>query len=150
MFFDVNAILNSYGYISLFVTSFLASTILPLGSEGLVALMVLNKFDIMTVVFVASIGNYLGACTSYFIGIEGRNILITKILKIGEREIQRSEQIFAKYGAYALLFTWLPGIGDALTVVSGILKYRFDLFTLFVFTGKFLRYFVVAYLVYLY
>ena len=70
--------------------------------------MVLNKFDIMTVVFVASIGNYLGACTSYFIGIEGRNILITKILKIGEREIQRSEQIFAKYGAYALLFTWLP------------------------------------------
>ncbi len=61
MFFDVNAILNSYGYISLFVTSFLASTILPLGSEGLVALMVLNKFDFMTVVFVASIGNYLGA-----------------------------------------------------------------------------------------
>lgn len=135
---------------TLVVTSFLASTIVPLGSEGLVALMVLNKFDFMAVILVASIGNYLGACTSYFIGIEGRNILVTKYLKIGEREIQRSEQIFTKYGAYALLFTWLPGIGDALTIMSGIFKYRFDLFTLFVFTGKFLRYFAIAYLVYFY
>jgi membrane protein YqaA with SNARE-associated domain len=147
MLVEANEILTSYGYISLFITSFLASTVLPLGSEGLVALLVLKKFDMLTVVVVASIGNYLGACTSYYIGVEGRKIVIQKYLKISDDQMQMSEKMFARYGAYALLFTWLPLIGDALTVVSGALKYRFYLFTLFVFTGKFLRYFVVAYLV---
>lgn len=150
MLFESISLLSNYGYYSLFITSFLASTILPLGSEALLILMVLNKNNIISVVFVASIGNYLGACTSYYIGLKGRYIIIKKYLKISHEQIRKSELLFSKYGSYSLLFTWIPLIGDALTVTSGILKYRFTLFTLFVFTGKFLRYFVIAYFVYNY
>ncbi|MGM0770589.1 MAG: YqaA family protein [Halobacteriota archaeon] len=147
MLLEINSLLNSYGYISLFLTSFLASTIFPLGSEALLIYLLLNKFDLIPVVLVASIGNYLGACTSYYIGLKGRNILISKYLKISNDHILNSETMFARYGSYTLLLSWLPLIGDALVVTSGILKYRFSRFTLFVFTGKFLRYFTLAYLV---
>ncbi|MCD4822232.1 MAG: DedA family protein [Methanococcoides sp.] len=150
MLFEISSLLNNYGYVSLFITSFLASTILPLGSEGILIFLILNKFDMISVVFVASIGNYLGACTSYYIGLKGRHFIIKKYFKINNDQICKSEKLFSKYGSYILLFTWLPLIGDALTVTSGILKYRFTWFTLFVFTGKFLRYFIIAYLVFNY
>ncbi|MDG6244148.1 MAG: DedA family protein [Methanolobus sp.] len=143
---DIMPLLTDYGYISLFITSFLASTLLPLGSEGLVVLMVLNKFNIYTVVLVASVANFLGACTSYYIGYTGRSLVISKYLGISEGHLKRAEESFRKYGAFSLLFTWLPGIGDAITVAGGILKYRFSYFAILVFAGKLFRYMAVAYL----
>ncbi|SDF80444.1 membrane protein YqaA, SNARE-associated domain [Methanolobus vulcani] len=142
---DVTTILTDYGYISLFVTSFLASTILPLGSEGLVALMVIDKFNIYSVVIVASVANFLGACTSYYIGFTGRGLVINKYMRISDEQIQRVERGFEKYGGISLLFTWLPGIGDAIAVAGGLLRYNFAQFTVFVFIGKAFRYMLVAY-----
>ncbi len=143
---DITPILTDYGYISLFVTSFLASTILPLGSEGLVVLLILEKFNIYTVVLIASIANFLGACTSYYIGLTGRDIFIGKYMHISEDQLQRTEGIFSKYGALSLLFTWLPGIGDGIALAGGILRYRFIHFAVLVFAGKFFRYMVIAYI----
>jgi len=143
---DVAAILTDYGYASLFITSFLASTLLPLGSEGLVALMVLEKFNIYTVVLVASVANFLGACTSYYIGFTGRELFISKYMRISENQLQRAEGFFNKYGSISLLFTWLPGIGDAITVAGGLLRYKFLQFTVLVFAGKIFRYVIVAYI----
>lgn len=143
---NITTLLTDYGYISLFITSFLASTILPLGSEGLVALMVFEKFNIYTVVFVASIANFLGACTSYYIGYTGRGFFINKYMRISEEQLQKAENSFKKYGGFSLLFTWLPGIGDAITVAGGLLRYRFIYFAILVFIGKIFRYLLVAYL----
>ncbi len=143
---DLTWFLTDYGYISLFITSFLASTVLPLGSEGLVVLMVLGDFNVYTVVMVASIANFLGSCTSYYVGYLGRKLVMFRYMRISEKEIRRAENIFSKYGAFSLLFTWLPGIGDVLTVVAGTLKYRFDYFTILVFAGKLFRYTAVAYI----
>jgi membrane protein YqaA with SNARE-associated domain len=53
--------LLNFGYPGLFIASFLASTILPFGSEGIVVLLVSQGFNTMTVVMVASIGNFFGA-----------------------------------------------------------------------------------------
>jgi membrane protein YqaA with SNARE-associated domain len=138
-------ILSNYGYPGLFLASFLASTILPFGSEGIVVLLVYEKFNILAVVMVASTGNYLGACTSYYIGLKGRGIG-ERYLGIKSKEIETAEKYFSKYGMYVLLFTWLPFLGDALTVASGLLRLKFWLFSVLVFTGKFLRYLAVAYL----
>lgn len=143
---DMTTILTDYGYISLFITSFLASTILPLGSEGLVALMIIDKFNIYTVVIVASVANFLGACTSYYIGFTGRGFFINKYMRISDEQIQRAEGSFKKYGGLSLLFTWLPGIGDAIAVVGGLLRYRFTQFAVLVFIGKAFRYMLVAYI----
>ncbi len=138
------SLLLNYGYTGLFMASFLASTILPFGSEGIVIFLISSKFNVLTVVAVASAGNFLGACTSYYIGLKGRGY-IERYLRIDSKEIEKAERYFSRYGSYMLLFTWLPLIGDALTVTSGILRLRFMVFTVFVFTGKFLRYLVVAY-----
>jgi membrane protein YqaA with SNARE-associated domain len=143
---DIMPLLTDYGYISLFITSFLASTILPLGSEGLVVLMVLGNFNIYTVVLVASVANFLGSCTSYYIGYTGRSLVISKYLHISDNQLKRAEESFKKYGAFSLLFTWLPGIGDAITVAGGLLRYRFSYFAILVFAGKLFRYMAVAYL----
>lgn len=138
-------VLLNYGYFGLFIASFLASTIFPFGSEGVLVYLVYEKFNIPTLVLVASAGNYLGACTSYYIGLKGRGI-VERYLRIDPRDIEKAEKYFAKYGMYILLFTWLPFIGDAFTVAGGLLRLRFWLFSVLVFTGKFLRYLAVAYL----
>jgi len=142
---SVEAVLLNYGYSGLFLASFLASTILPFGSEGILVYLISQGFDLSAVVIVASVGNFLGACTSYYIGLKGRSFA-QRYLGIEPEKIEKSEKYFSKYGSYVLLFTWLPLIGDAFTVVSGLLRLKFWLFSVLVFTGKFLRYLAVAYL----
>ncbi|MDO9097637.1 MAG: YqaA family protein [Candidatus Methanoperedens sp.] len=138
-------VLLNYGYFGLFIASFLASTIFPFGSEGVLVYLVYENLNIPTLVLVASAGNYLGACTSYYIGLKGRGI-VERYLRIDSRDIEKAEKYFSKYGMYILLFTWLPIIGDAFTVAGGLLRLRFWMFSVLVFTGKFLRYLAVAYL----
>ena len=144
MFESSEGLLLNYGYIGLFLASLLASTILPFGSEGILIYLVQKGFNIPALVLVASAGNFLGACTSYYIGFKGR-ILVEKYLKFNPAELDKAERFFTRYGYYVLLFTWLPFIGDAITVAGGLLRLDFRIFLLFVFTGKFLRYLAVAY-----
>ncbi|MFZ3167858.1 MAG: YqaA family protein [Candidatus Methanoperedens sp.] len=145
MFESLESMLLNYGYQGLFLASFLASTILPFGSEGILIYLVQKKFNIPALVLVASVGNFLGACTSYYIGFKGR-ILVEKYLRFDPKELEKGEKIFTKYGSFVLLFTWLPFIGDAITVVGGLLHLNFKIFSVLVFTGKFLRYLAVAYI----
>ena len=142
---SLQTILLNYGYIGLFLASFLASTILPFGSEGILVFLVYEKFNIPALVLVASIGNYFGACTTYYMGLKGRGFA-EKYLSIDPGNLEKAEKIFSKYGVAVLLFTWLPGIGDVFTVFGGLLRVKFWIFSVLVFTGKFLRYLVVAYL----
>ena len=145
MFESLESMFLGYGYQGLFLASFLASTILPFGSEGILIYLVRNKFNIPALVLVASVGNFLGACTSYYIGFKGRTF-VEKYLKFNPEELDKTEKFFARYGSFVLLFTWLPFLGDAITVVGGLLRLNFRIFSILVFTGKFLRYLAVAYL----
>ncbi len=142
---NLTAVMADYGYIGLFISSFLASTILPLGSEALVILLIRINCSFLLVVAVATAGNYLGACTSYYIGFKGRQDLIEKYLGIPRAKLEKADKWFRKYGTYSLLFTWVPVIGDAITVSGGILKLDFKTFSFYVILGKALRYAAVAY-----
>ncbi len=132
-------------YVSLFFTSFLASTIFPLGSEALVVYLITQGHSIGIVVVLASIGNYLGACTTYLLGWVGREKYLEKYLRMKQSELKKGEQIFEKYGAPILLFTWVPLVGDALAAIGGIFKLNFVVFSIYVFIGKFIRYLAIAY-----
>ena len=144
----IESILLPYGYPGLFLASFLASTVLPLGSEGVLILLIARNFNIFSVVLVATAGNYLGACTSYYIGLAGRTQLIGKHLHINAEQIEHAQVWFEKYGSWSLLFTWVPVLGDALPVAAGMMKLKFGIFSILVFAGKLLRYGTLAYLVY--
>lgn len=69
-----------------------------------------------------------------------------KYLRIEQSDIEKAEKYFSKYGSYVLLFTWVPLIGDAITVTGGLLRLKFTTFAVLVFVGKFFRYLAVAYL----
>ncbi|WP_172825514.1 VTT domain-containing protein [Geobacter sp. DSM 9736] len=143
----MNDLLVAHGYPALFLLSFLASSLVPLGSEWLLVTMLLKKHDPVASVAVASIGNYLGACTTYWIGLRGGDFMIRKLLRIDENAQQRAEKLYTRYGSWSLLFSWLPIVGDPMCLVGGILKVRFINFSVLVFTGKTIRYATVAWLI---
>jgi membrane protein YqaA with SNARE-associated domain len=132
------------GYPALFVLSFLASTLIPLGSEWLLVALLVQGFAPVPVVLVASTGNLVGACTSYGIGICGSAFLTTRLLRLDEKNRARAERFFAKYGIWSLLLSWLPVIGDPLCVVAGMMKAGLGRFAIIVLTGKTARYAAVA------
>jgi len=135
------------GYPALFLLSFLASTLVPLGSEWLLAVLLLNGFDASMVVLVATVGNSCGALTTYAIGLWGGPFLVQRLLRISHESQQRAEQYFTRYGSWALLFSWVPILGDPLCLAAGVLRTGFWRFLLLVTTGKLIRYFMVAQLV---
>jgi len=142
----MHEVLTSYGYPSLFFLSFLASTLLPLGSEWLLAAMLLQRHDPVAVVLVATVGNYLGASTSYWIGICGGSLLAEKLLRIDAASRERAERFFVRYGSWSLLLSWLPVVGDPLCLAGGLLRIPYIRFSVLVATGKFVRYATVAWL----
>ncbi|OGQ96981.1 MAG: hypothetical protein A2521_11645 [Deltaproteobacteria bacterium RIFOXYD12_FULL_57_12] len=140
----MEAFFANHGYLMLFLVSFLAATLLPLGSEWLLAAMLLQDFAPLPVIAVATLGNTLGACTTYLIGLYGGPFLIRKLLRINEPAQQRAERFFQKYGVWALLFSWLPVVGDPLCLAGGLFRVPFSRFSLLVFIGKLGRYATLA------
>ena len=136
--------LISHGYPALFLLSFLAATLIPLGSEWLVVALVVGGFVPSAVVLVATAGNVLGAATNYWIGLCGSTFLATKVLRMDEQALRRAESSFARYGSWGLLLSWLPVVGDPLCLVAGMLRVPLLRFFLLVLAGKLARYAVVA------
>ena len=142
----MESFLASHGYSGLFALSFLASTLLPVGSEWLLVLMLLKGNDPLATVAVATAGNYLGGCTTWAIGILGGPLLVRRILRIDQATEEAAVRFYRRYGVWSLLLSWIPIIGDPLCLTGGILKVDFTRFSLLVFTGKLVRYAVVAWL----
>lgn len=135
------------GYLGLFIAAFLAATILPLSSELVLTALLLNGLSPEYLVITATVGNVLGSLTNYGLGYWASKTVIQKWLRMSESEFVQAEERFKKYGIIALLFAWVPIIGDPLTVMAGILRIRLLWFFILVTTGKFLRYFILATLI---
>ena len=138
---------TEFGYIGLFLSSFLAATILPMSSEIVLSILLLNHLNPAMLVGVATCGNVLGSFTNYAIGIWGSAYLTEKILKISEEEFCAAKKRFQKYGVLSLFFAWVPVVGDPLTVVAGALRVNINLFLILVTAGKLVRYLFISYAV---
>lgn len=140
----MEAFLLDHGLSALFIVSFLAATVIPLGSEWLLIALLLQGQAPTPVVGVATLGNFLGACTTYGLGYWGSTFVAQKILRISEQEASRTMAIYSRYGSWSLLFSWLPIIGDPLCLVAGSLRFRPLHFAMLVFSGKLARYWLLA------
>jgi membrane protein YqaA with SNARE-associated domain len=138
--------LSQPGYGCLFILSFLASSLLPLGSEWLLALMLLKGYPPLATVLTATAGNYLGALSTYLIGILGGEWLINRMLRISPEQQERARGYYRRYGVCTLFFSWLPVIGDPLCLVGGMMRTDMRLFTILVASGKLARYAAVAWI----
>lgn len=126
-------------YFILFITALISATLFPLGSEALLIYNIKEGYNIYLLLFFATLGNSLGSVINYFLGLKGEEYLLKKSL-IKEKYIIKSKSYFDKYGAWSILFSWLPIIGDPITFVAGILKYDFKKFLFLVIIAKFSRY----------
>lgn len=132
-------------YISLFFSALIAATLLPMGSEALLLLLQSQGLNIWWLLFSASLGNIIGSCINYALGLWARDYVETKHLE--SRSWQKANRWFQYYGSWTLLFAWLPIIGDPLTLMAGISRVRFLWFLLLVSIGKVGRYSLLLYAV---
>ncbi len=126
-------------YFILFGVSLLAATILPLSSEATLLYYLNDGKSAWSLLVVAGTGNVLGSVINYYIGKKGVDYLLYN-KKITVDRMKKSELLFKKYGVFALLLSWVPIIGDPLTLLAGVLHYDFKKFLLAVFIAKFGRY----------
>ena len=132
-------------YTSLFVSSFLSSTLLPGHSElTLTAFIFLKKYSIIDLIFFASIGNILGSILNWCIGYYLTNLKDKKWFPINRLHLTRASSWFLKYGKWTLFLSWVPIIGDPLTVIAGVFRVQIHIFILIVSLAKTMRYIFIS------
>jgi membrane protein YqaA with SNARE-associated domain len=135
-------------YLSLFLISFLAATIIPLSSELMLAgLIATSNYDSLLLLTVASFGNVLGSVFNWALGFYSRNLTKKKWFPFKDEQIERSSKWFNKFGSGSLLFAWVPIIGDPLTLAAGLFRVKFLEFLILVSIGKVSRYFLIYYFI---
>jgi membrane protein YqaA with SNARE-associated domain len=140
----VEALDNAIGLWGLFVGAFVSATLAPGGSEAMLAYLAAKSAHSSSVLlFVATSGNTLGAVTTWCLGyFTARGFAPTGRWQRGERKAFASVR---RFGAPALLFSWLPVVGDALCFAAGWLGLRFFDSLVMIATGKALRYAAILY-----
>ena len=126
-------------YLILFFVSLGAATLLPISSEATLLYDLYEGYTPWILLLSAGTGNVLGSLFNYWIGRKGTDYLLSHG-KISQERIIKSEKFFDRYGGFALLLSWVPVIGDPLTLIAGVLHYDFRKFLLIVAVAKFGRY----------
>jgi membrane protein YqaA with SNARE-associated domain len=123
----------------LFAWSFAAATILPLASEVPLAIEVARRGSWAVPVAVATLGNVLGACTTYALA----RFAVSKAPEPSPR-LERAARWVARYGPPALILSWVPLIGDVLVAVAGATQMPVVPFVAWTTVGKAARYAALA------
>ena len=129
----------------LFFSAFISSTIAPGGSEAVLAYMVSEgTHNVQFLVFVAAIGNTLGAMTTWGLGmLAAKKFPVATLLP---EKKQNALNLVKKRGIWVLFFSWLPVIGDALCFAGGWLKFPLLPACLVILSGKLSRYALIAWM----
>ncbi len=133
--------LPQVGLVAVFVVAFISATLLPLGSEPAVFLVV--KADpamFWPAVLVATVGNTLGGVTSWWVGYGAERAYEGATHHAPKHP--RALAWLERFGPKACLLSWLPVVGDPLCAVAGWLRLPFWPCVGWMALGKFLRFIV--------
>ena len=132
-------------FLSVFISAFLAATILPAQSEAVLAYHISASPDaLILLVIIATAGNVSGAVVNWWLGIFSTRFQNKKWFPVNPEKLARAEQHYRRYGRYSLLLSWVPFIGDPITVIAGVLREPLWSFILLVTLAKSGRYIVIA------
>jgi membrane protein YqaA with SNARE-associated domain len=141
----VQNLIVEYGLMGLFVSAFVSSTIAPGGSEAaLIYLLMEDEFSQANLLTAATLGNTLGALTTWYLGaLTARGYSVEKVFH-GKHE--RAISLVRGWGPIILVFSWLPVIGDAFCFAAGWLRLPFTISLLMIALGKLARYAFIVYI----
>ena len=132
-------------YLGLFTSALIAATFLPMQSEAvLVGLLTAGTSSVTVLLIVATTGNVLGAVINWCLGRFILRWRERRWFPASDRQLARAEGWYRRYGRWSLLGSWLPVVGDPLTIVAGILREPLIPFLILVTLAKGARYLVLA------
>ena len=137
--------LSLSAYPALFLSAFGAATLLPLLSEAvLVALLLAGQHPLWALLLVATLGNVLGSWVNWLLGRSIEHYRERRWFPVSPTRLQQAQGWYARYGRWSLLLSWMPVIGDPLTLVAGVMRERLWIFMAIVTLAKASRYAVLA------
>ncbi|MDP9808433.1 membrane protein YqaA with SNARE-associated domain [Rhizobium tibeticum] len=132
-------------YAGLFLVAFAAATILPMQSEaGLVVLILAKQYPVLALIAVATVGNVLGSAVNWLLGVGIERLRGKRWFPVSQPALDKAQRWYRRYGKWSLLLSWMPVVGDPITVVAGVLREPFPIFLLLVTIAKTARYGVLA------
>ncbi|MBD8203053.1 YqaA family protein [Pseudomonas viridiflava] len=135
-------------YFGLFMAALGAATLLPMQSETVLAGMLLSQaYPAVVLLSVATLGNVLGSILNWLMGRSIIRLRHKRWFPASETQLEKAQRFYLKYGYWSLLLSWVPLIGDPLTLIAGVLREPLWRFVLIVTVAKGARYLVVAALV---
>lgn len=132
------------GYWGLFLASFLAATVVPFSSEAILSGVIVAGYNPVLSLSIATLGNWLGGMSSYYLGYLGKQQWIEKYLRIPKDKTEKFKLKIAGKEQWIAFFCWLPFVGDVIAVCLGLLKISPMRVSIGMFIGKALRYVVWA------
>lgn len=136
--------LSEWGYAGLFIAAFLAGSVLPFSSEVVLGLLIAAGYDAIGCTVAASLGNWLGGMTCYYIGRLGKTVWIEKYLKLSHEKLEKAQRFLQGKGSVMGFFAFVPGIGDAIVVALGLMRANLWGVSLSMLLGKGIRYYLIA------
>lgn len=132
-----------WGYIGLFISAFVAGSILPFSSEVVLTVLVQMGADPTVCLLSASVGNTAGGLVCYGLGYLGNMEWIERWLKIDKQKMDKVSGFVKRYGAAMGLFGVLPWVGEVIIVLLGLMRANVYITTFTMFIGKFIRYLLI-------
>lgn len=132
-------------YSGLFLSAFVAATLLPTASEAvLVGLLLAGNQPAEMLILVASVGNVLGSVVNWVLGRWIEHFKEKHWFPVKAASLAHAQAWYSRYGKWSLLLSWAPVIGDPLTVVAGVMREPFPVFLVLVTLAKVGRYLILA------
>lgn len=132
--------LMDWGYVGLFIGSFLAATLVPFSADILLIALLAAGGDTVTSVVVASLGNWAGGMVTYYMGYLGKWVWIQKWFRVKPETLEKQKDKISKHGSWLAFLAWLPGIGDIMALGLGVYKIDVKKVAVFMLLGKTARF----------
>ncbi len=134
-------------YAGLFAAAFVAATLFPAQSELVLTALLAGGYDPALLIAVASVGNTAGAVVNWLLGRAVETFRDRPWFPASAQSLDRAQDWYRRYGRWSLLASWMPFVGDPITVAAGLLREPLWSFLLLVAIAKTGRYLALAALV---
>lgn len=131
-------------YGGLFLSALGAATLLPMQSEAVLVGLLLSGRPVLLLIAVASLGNTLGGLINWALGRGIERFRHRRWFPVSEAALTRAQNWYARWGKWSLLLSWMPIIGDPMTLAAGVMRERFLTVLVLVAIAKTGRYAVLA------